>query len=141
MPMGGSPFGLGTPTTAEAPPTTPGAGIRYINPGSKDYQQDSTTKQLAQMPSVRQQMLLAITTLLSSSSTLPGFGVSLPRKMGDTFEADVAQKIRVGCAHITDQQKVARIERITTRKGAGGRAEILVVYTDLTTGQRDEVSF
>ena len=81
MPFGTGPMGLGTPVTASLPPKGP-AGSRYIHPATKDYERDPTTGQLKQMPKVRQQVLLALTTLLGSASTLDGFGIRLPRKQG-----------------------------------------------------------
>lgn len=140
MSAGSGPFGAGTPVTTEAPPTG-AAGSRYINPATKDYEQDARSKQLAQMPAVRQQFLLVLTTILASSTTLQRFGIGAPRKMGDSFETEMKQEIVRRSAHITELQRAARIDNIKVEKGSGGRARITLSYTptDGTRGQTIEV--
>lgn len=132
-------MGLGTPVSASDPPVG-AAGCRYINPATKDYEQDPSTGQLKQMPPVRQQVLLAITTIAKSASTLDWLGIRLPRKMGDRFQGDVEVSVRSALRHLTDAQKVIRIDRIIAERGAGGRARITVSWTDLKTKLTDQVS-
>lgn len=139
MPFGTGPMGLGTPVSAEPPPDGP-AGCRYLNPATKDYQVDAATGQLAQMPAVRQQVLIAITTLARSATTLDWLGVRLPRKMGDRFQGDVEVSVRAALRHLTETQRVIRIDRIVAERGAGGRARITVSYTETATGKADQVS-
>lgn len=135
MGAGTGPMGLGTPVSASLPPDGP-AGCRYLNPASKDYEQDPTTGQHKQMPKVRQQVLLALTTLLGSATTLQGFGIRLPRKMGDRFQAETEVSVRAALRHLTDTQRVIRIDSIKAEHGRGGRARITVSWTDATTGKR-----
>lgn len=137
--FGTGPYGLGTPVSASVPPEG-AAGIRYINPATRDYEQDPDTRQLKQMPRARQQVLLALTTLRGSASTLPEFGVRLPRKMGDRFEAETLTAVKTALRHLTDTQKVIRLDRVQVEKGRGGRARITVVYTDTSTGRDDRVT-
>jgi phage baseplate assembly protein W len=136
MAIGSGPFGLGTPVTATAPPDGP-AGSRFINTAG-DYEQDSTTRQLKQMPPVRQAVMLALRTLQGSSSALPTFGVRLPRKMGDTFESEVRSAIAAALNHLTSANRIT-LDRVTAVKGIGGRAKITVSYTDIESGKRDSV--
>lgn len=135
-----SPYGLGTPTPAEAPATGP-AGCRYINPATGDYQQDPTTKQLAQMPATRQRVLLAVTTLINSSSVKRTFGIKLPRKMGTLFDSEMKQSVRSALRHLTDDEAVIRIDGITVERGRAGRSLTTVEWFDLETGKSDHLSF
>lgn len=138
MPFGTGPFGLGTPATLTAPPDG-ASGCRYLNPVTRDYEQDSTTGHLAQMPPVRQRVLLALLTLRTSSTAVPAFGVKLPSKIGTTFDAEVRAAIYLALRHLTETEKAIRVERIDVEK-AYGRARMTVVWTDLTTGAEDQVS-
>lgn len=138
-PWGTGAYGLGTPVTAAAPPDGP-AGSRYINPASRDYQLDSSTGQLAQMPPVRQRVLLTVMTVLGSSSVNPAIGTRAPRKMGTQFEAQTRASVRSAFHQMTDVEKVIRIDRIDVERGAGGRARTTIVYTDLTTEEQDQVT-
>jgi hypothetical protein len=139
MPFGTGPLGLGTPVTANLPPVGP-AGCRYINPATKDYEQDPATRQFKQMPAVRQQVLLAITTLAQSATSLDWLGIRLPRKMGDRFQAETEVSVRAALRHLTEAQRVIRIEFIRAEHGRGGRGRITVGWLDLKTGKRDQVS-
>ena len=103
------PCGLGTPVSGSAKPTG-SAGVRYINPATRDYQQDSVTGQLAQMPSVRQRVLLALMTTRTSASVQPKFGIQLPRKIDGRFLAQTEQSVRYALRHLTDTEKVIRLD-------------------------------
>jgi hypothetical protein len=139
MGAGTGPLGLGTPVSASAPPAG-AAGCRYLNPASKDYEQDPSTGQLKQMPKVRQQVLLALTTLLGSATSLQGFGTKLPRKMGDRFQAETTVRVRAALRHLTETQKVIRLDTVTAVHGRGGRAQITVGWFDLTSGKADQLT-
>lgn len=140
-PFGSSGYGLGVPGNAASPTTSP-AGSRYLNPSTGDYQYNSTTGQLAQMPNLRQRVLLTVMTEYGSIPTQPTFGIRRPLKMGDTFEAEMKAAVRAALAYLTDTEKVMRIDQILVRKGAGGRSETTIVFTDMTTGVADQrVSF
>ena len=139
MGFGTGPMGLGTPVSAEAPPTGE-AGTRYINPATRDYQVDPSTGQQAQMPVVRQQVLLALTTLKKSAASLDWLGVKLPRKMGDRLQTETEKSVRAALRHLTDTQRLIRIDTIKAVAGRGGRAEITVGWTDVVTGKADSVT-
>jgi hypothetical protein len=132
------PFGPGTPLVAAAPPTGT-AGVRYLNPATRDYQQDGATGQLAQMPSLRQRVLLSLMTVLGSSSALPLLGIRIPRKQGPQFESEITAEIRFSLRQLTDVEQIARLDGVKVERGAGGRARVTVSYTDLDTGHSDEV--
>lgn len=134
-----SPFGLGTPIPAAAPPNGP-SGTRFIDPATGDYKQDPTTKQLAQMPSTRQRVLIALKTVVKSSTVNPSFGIKPPRKMGTFFESEQTQAVRAALAHLTDTEQVIRIDAITVERGINSRSRTTVAFTDLTTGKTDKVA-
>lgn len=139
LPVGTGPFGFGVPPSAAVPPTGP-AGSRYINPATRDYQQDPATGQLKQMPPLRQRVLLTLLTVAGSSAAVPTMGVTYPRKMGDDFEAQVKAAVRYGMRQMTDIERVMRIDSIVVERGFSGRGRITLSYTDLTTGLADRVS-
>lgn len=139
MPAGTGPFGVGTPTAAAVPPTG-NAGSRYINPATRDYEQDSTTLQLAQMPALRQRVLIALTTIKTSSSALPDFGIVLPPKVTPSYESEIKASVRSSLAHLTDVERVMRIDGMTVEIGASGRQRVTVQYTDISTGVSESVT-
>lgn len=132
-PVGIFPFGLGTPVEA-AVPTTGTPGSRYLNPSSGDYEIDSTTGGMAQMPPVRQRVLLALKTLRGSSSVLSDFGLRLPRKIDQSIDARMRDAVRVALYHLTDVERVARLDSVLTNRSGAGRIACVVAWTDLTTG-------
>ncbi len=133
------PFGVDTPAeTAE--PATGSVGSRYINPATRDYEFNESTGHLSQMPTLRQRVLLAVMTRKGSSTALPDFGISLPPKMGSTFEAEVTASVRSALIHLTDTERVMRIDSVVVEKGAGGRARVTISYTDTTAGTPDSVT-
>ena len=141
MKLGVTPYGLGTGDDAPAPPT--GAwGSRYINPQTGDYARDVLTGQLQQMPPVRQRFLLRLKTKLRSSSVQPEMGVALPTKINESSQRQADDAVRQAMRQETDVEKVAVIERVTLARDPSnsGRVLIVVSYTDLTTGQGDQVS-
>ena len=134
-----TPFGLGTPIPTGDPPDG-ASGTRYLNPATRDYQVDTTTGQLAQMPSIRQRVLLALLTVRGSSTASPGFGIVAPRKMGEQFDVEMKQAVRSALKQLTDVEKVVRIDGIIVERGARSRSRTTVIFTDLITGEGDSVS-
>lgn len=133
-------FGLSTPLVAPDPPSG-SAGSRWINPASGDYELDGQTGQLKQMPGTRQRVLLAIMTIKGTASPVSRFGITLPTKMGTTFENECKVATRDALAHLTSgDNPVIRINSITVERGKSSRARITVDWTDITTGEPDQVS-
>lgn len=131
---GSTPAGVGAPEAAPLPPTIDG-GVRYINPATGDYELDPATGQYAQMPIIRQRVMIALLTVKRSSTVLPDLGIIRPTKMGDRFQAEMEQSVREALHQLTDIEQVIEIDFVTVERGAGGRARITVSYTDLTTGE------
>jgi hypothetical protein len=138
-PMGSSPMGVGQPEDAPPPPTGHG-GCRFINAATGDYEIDPVTGQYAQMPPVRQRVLIALLTIRGSNSANPALGIKRPRKMGDRFQAEMEQAVRESLRQLTEVENVMAIDFILVERGAGGRARVTVSYEDLTTGERDQAT-
>ena len=139
-PFGTVGAGLGVPVSASAPPDGP-AGCRFLSPITKDYEVDSTTGQLKQMPAVRQRVLILLTTAIGSASTQPDIGVRWPRKMGDRFEGQVRNAVAAALYQLTTVEKVIRIVRVIVEKGRGGRSRTTVVWKYTATNIEDRESF
>ncbi len=140
FPIGVGPFGLWTPDEAPPPPTG-NVGSRWIDPATRDYSINESTKNLKQMPAVRQQVLLALMTIKKSAATVPRFGASFPSKMNETFEIESKNSCRIALAHLTESDPpTIRIEKIDIVKGRNSRAEGTLTYTDISTGERDTVN-
>jgi len=139
-PAGGStPFGYGSPLPADIPPDGP-SGCRYINPGKRDYELDPVTRQLKQMPALRQRVLLRLLTAKGSAAAIPTLGVELPRSMGTGFERVMADRVRSAFRDMTDTEKSMRIDSLEVSKLSSGRALVTLGYTDLTTGESDSLA-
>ena len=126
--LGSTPFGVGTPVSADAPPSDSSTFSRYINPNTGDYLRDTDTGQLAQMPRNRQRVLLALMTEFGSS--VAGGGLKAPKKMGTGFERDMDVAIRAALRFLVEE-KAIRVEQVIPRRVSTGRGGAIVVYTDL----------
>ncbi len=139
-PFGSSGVGVGVPVTAAAPPDGP-AGSRYLDAVTKDYRVDGTTRQLQQMPAIRQRVLIMLTTVLGSATTQPNLGVRWPRKMGDTYGAQVKNAITAALYQLTEVEKVIRLKDVIVVKGKSGRSQTTVIWTYTATNIEDRESF
>lgn len=139
-PVANGPFGIGTPAEAPDPITGP-VGVRWINPATRDYEVDGSTGNLKQMPAIRQQVMLAISTIKGTAVPNPRFGVTLPNKMTETFESECKNACRAALHHLTaTDPPLININKIIVTRGKNSRAEIIIDYTDLSTGERDSAS-
>ena len=139
MAFGSGPFGQGTPVDATAPPSG-AAGSRFLNPATGSYQVDPVSGQLAQMPALRQRVLLALITVLGSSSALQTMGIGWPSKMAPSFTAEVTAAVKAALRQMVDVEGAMLIDGITVEQGTGGRARVTVSYTPTDTGESDEVT-
>jgi hypothetical protein len=71
---------------------------------------------------------------------MPKFGIKKPRKMGDTFAAEMTNAVRDALFHLTDVQKVIRLDSVTVERGTGGRSRTTVKYTITSSGKDDLVT-
>lgn len=132
-----SPFGPGTQASGNAPPSVPARRAAYIDPRTSDYVLDSEGER-ARMPEVRQQFLLALTTLLGSSSVEPLRGVLLTKKITADFQRRARTSVAIACKHITDARR-AIITAVSVDLLDTGRVQYAVSYDDLTTGEQGNV--
>jgi phage baseplate assembly protein W len=138
-PIGYFPFGLYSPQENEAANiSVPGA--RYLDPVEKDFTA-SVDGNLDTMPSVRQRVLLALSTGLGTSSVLPDFGNAIPtiKKIDQRFEILLKDSVKTALYQLTDIEKVIIIEDIIIDQNIQGRVSYTVVYNDLTTNKLDGI--
>lgn len=131
-----TPFGSGTPVLATPPPSDLPELANYLDVRTSDYVvEDDGSYQ--RMPLTRHRVLMLLKTELGSAAYLPDVGLTLPKKMGVSFEqqakGNVLQALSLIGADI-------RIDDVTTVRTAMGRADITVAYTDLTTGNSDTLT-
>lgn len=131
------PAGLYDETEPAAPPK-PTEFSRFVGTDGR-YLIDATSGNFARMPRLKQRIVLAVSTLLGSSTVLPEWGLSIPKKMGQTFDAQVAVAIRKALRRLTDVERLMLITEIRVERDTW-RARATVVYTDLSNGQTDEVA-
>lgn len=128
-----TPFGEGSPASQVAPPTKPAERAAYIDPMTRDYVLDSEGER-ARMPVVRQQMLLAIMTLLGSSSVARDRGIRPPRKITEDVDRQMRNAVTDATRSITDAGR-ARIKNIAVVVLGTGRVQTTISYDDLTLGE------
>lgn len=135
---GSSPVGFGD---ADDAPTAPVVSLmsRYIDPATRDYRVNETTGAFARMPPVRQRAMLAVMTVLGSSTGQADWGLRRPPKMGSNFEQQLESELRRALYRLTDTEQVMRIESIQIERDTI-RALARIHYMDLTTGQKDDVT-
>lgn len=131
-PIGSTPFGMGMPVAAPLPATQGPALSRYIDPGTGDFVINADVGQLASMPSLRQRVLLIMSTALGSSSAMPTLGIPRPRKIDQAYVNTTRAAIRRAFVNLTDIERVMQIQDIAVEKQTTGRIQITLVYRDLT---------
>jgi phage baseplate assembly protein W len=133
-----TPFGAGAPANNAAPPVVPDLTAAFVDPVARDYRL-TPDAETARMPSVRQQMLLALTTIYGSSTAAPTFGVNLPKKIDENIGRACKIAVASATAHITRAGR-ARINDVTTEQVNMGLLRITVSYTDLVDGGNRQLS-
>lgn len=134
--IGGTPFGAGTPVTALAPPSDSPELANYIDPRTSDYVvNDDGSYQ--RMPLTRHRVLMLVKTVRGSAAYEPDVGLTLPEKMGVSFEQQVRGNVILALDPIGDD---IRIDDVIVVRIPMGRADITIAYTDLTTGNSDTVT-
>lgn len=139
-PLGSTPFGLGTPVAAPVPPADPPSFSRYINPGTRSFEIDTSTGHFKSMPALRQRALIILMTVHGSSSVLRELGVRRVDKVSPDSLARLRTNVRDALAQLTTVERVMRIDGLVVDEVSPGRVMVLLSYTDLTTGRRDSVS-
>lgn len=134
------PFGVGTPATAEAPPTKAPVNAAFIDYRTRDYVIDAEGA-IARMPITRQRVLLALSTLLGSSSVQPEAGLALPRRIDESYPQRAKAAILQALAFLVPNDIAISSDDIEVdTTSIVGRVQIAVSYVDLHTGQPDQVT-
>jgi len=132
----GTPFGIGTPDEAAAPPTIAPQAARFLDPLTRDYTVGSDGEYL-RMPSLRQRVELALGTLKASSSVQPTAGLTLPDKIDGNYERRVRFAVNSALAFLVKSGEL-RIDAVTLLESRPGRSDIRVAFTDLLTGDNHD---
>ncbi len=135
--IGITPFGSGTPASANAPPDELDGGAPFINSRTRDFERASDGS-IRRMPRTRHRVLVAVTTLQKSMATNPKFGIDLPEQIDESFERKARNSVTMAVKHIVDDGDMV-LDSVTAKVTPYGRAQILISYTDLVTGEDDEV--
>jgi hypothetical protein len=117
-----------------APAPTIVAGARFIG-NDRDYMIDPATGAFAKMRSVKQRVMLAISTQLNSSC-LQDFGIIDGTKIGSGFVAAMQNSIRVALKTMVDAEEI-RIDEIKVEQVTSNRVLRTVYYTELQTNHVD----
>lgn len=137
--LGMTPFGVGTPATAAAPPTSTPTATRFLNKDTRDYEV-APDGELKRMPSVRHRVLMLLGAKKGSSTVLPELGLELPDRIDGRYAQLADQRIRAALNPLI-RSKELRITAIrVTRSPVTGRVDHLIAYADLTTGNPDTVT-
>lgn len=136
--MGLFAFGSGTPLPAdELSDKVPNA--RYIGINNGDFQalEDGS---LADMPPVRQRVIIALATEKGSAAGLEWLGMTLPKKIDASFETAARNAVRLALYQMIEVEKVLRLDAVIVEKRTQGRVVLTVSYTDLTTLERERLT-
>lgn len=138
-PCGFFALGFGQDEEIQGPPEDPIEGATFISPRTRDYVvQDDGSYQ--RMPVARHRVLVLLMTKLGSAARVDGdapFGLELPDRIGTSFKQEATQAVRACLEPIGDD---IRIDAIDVTVLANGRVEILVAFTDLTTGNSETIT-
>jgi hypothetical protein len=132
-PAGTFPAGFAAAAEAAAPPD-PSPFVRAIDPASRDYTIDATTRAFTRTTATRQRVQLALSTLRESSTVQRDWGVLAPRKMSRSFEQEADASVREALAALVRDGSI-EIVTVGTKRGTGGRAQAVVTFRDRTTGE------
>lgn len=133
--LGSTPYGLGTPATADAPPKAVPIGSRFLNPRTRDWQLDSVTGQYAQHDALSARVLRRLLTSRGTSSAIPTLGIRMPAKIDGAFTRRVQDAVRLALHWEIDVEKVLRLDSVAVEVADSptGRVRVTVSFTDLET--------
>jgi len=140
---GTSPFGIGTPATATAPPESPPDAAAFIDfRFSRDYELGADGE-VKRMPVQRQRVALALAETRGSSTVRPNDGHDRPKKIDERFARLEEQSVRRSLAQMTDVEKSLSVDAVVAEHpsdGVIGRTATTVTYTDRTNGEHDALN-
>lgn len=131
-----TPFGLGTPAEATEPPDVP-HGARYLDPRTKDYVVGGDGE-YQRMPAVMQQVLIAVSTVVGSSTVERKRGIRRPMKVTQNYDAEFRIAVLNALRFLIDAQKIrdvaTQVEHVRP-----GRATHTISYFDMTLDREQSV--
>jgi len=130
-----TPFGVGEPDEAAAPPAFAPQAAKFLDPMTRNYVLESDGS-YQRMPELRHRVLLAITETRGSSSVRPSDGVEIPDRIDASFERRARSSITSTLTFLVNERAL-RIDGVTFEYPRAGGVLITVSYTDLKTGTRD----
>jgi hypothetical protein len=140
LPAGLGPCGLWAPDDSAPTQPDPSTLNRKLDPTSKNFSYDSSTRQLEQTTGTLQRVAWLLSTEFASSTGLPTEGLDRPRKITSQIVADTQARIRKALRPVIEIDPVVLIISIDVVTG-GSRVAGTVTYQDLTTGQIVPVTF
>lgn len=138
FPIGSTPFGSGTPDEAQPPPSGVPDLANFLDPSTGDYVvlDDGS---YARMPLVRHRVLMCVKTVLGSAAHEPNVGLRLPKRMDQSFKQRARDAVLASLAIIGSDIRVDDVI-VLTDANSTGKADITIVFTDLTTGNSDTLT-
>jgi phage baseplate assembly protein W len=133
------PFGTGAPATMATPPVVPTLTALFLDPVSRDHIV-AVDSELERMPALRQQVLIALTTVIGSMSANISFGITMPQKIDEDFARKMRNSVETAVKHLTGPKLMKLLDVQTDTSTAMGRAITTVSFIDLTTNLPDQVS-
>lgn len=137
MPIGTGPIGLWYDDSAVVTRPDPTPLSRWVDVSTRSYAFDQASRQLAKTKSTRQRVALTLTTLQQSSSTLPGWGITIPSKHGASFAEQMTQSVKDALRTMSEVEKSIRVDSVEVEV-SGSRSRTTVTWTDLSSGKQFE---
>ena len=131
-------YGAGTPLPADELSDNV-TNARYIAINTGDFQALDDGS-LADMPPIRQRVIIALATEKGSAAGLEWLGMTLPKKIDASFETAAKNAVRLALNQLIEVEKVIRLDGVMVQKLTQGRVILTVSYTDLTTLTSDQIS-
>ena len=137
QPAGVTLGGLGSPEET-TPLPKPESGAPHINI-SGNYV-IAPNGDVARDRSARHRVLLCVRTIRKSATADPKLGISIPQKIGTSFDSEMRKAIDIALTPCTSDGSV-RVDDVKIENRGGGRVYVTISFTDLLTMAQDEVVF
>lgn len=137
-PMGLFAYGSGTPLPADQLSDNV-TNARYISVNNGDFLALDDGS-LADMPPIRQRVILALATEKGSAAGLEWLGITLPKKIDAAFETAARNAVRLALYQLLEVEKVIRLDAVIVEKLTQGRVVLNVSYTQLDNKESTTVA-
>lgn len=140
MALGTGPLGFGDPTEATAPPEAQKLLSTWVSPALRDYEIDTATRQLGEVPATRGRIIYILTQELGASPLLPDDGIAYPVLVTEDFDKRVDAAARKALRQLVVVERIITVDAVVVEL-SGPRTQYLLRYTDLDTGLAQELRF